>query len=123
MKTTFTAKELDDKINDILTVVSAISEDNEEFWREETFPLEFKTVGNDTDVTLSVKEFFGGEEDGDHSMRCILQVGEGDDVRYFLKTGVYNSWDDSEWDGPLMEVYPETMEVIKWVTRGNEYPR
>lgn len=125
MKTTFTAEELEATLNEVQKIsenfpdlpVKLNYQDDYSFWSEDTFPLALKKVGNDQDVTIHCHDYFDGEEGGDHNMRCVMKVGYGEDLRYFLKTGLYDSWDSSEWDGPIMEVQPETIEVIKWVTR------
>lgn len=124
-KTTFSVDELQAAINEVILIGQTFPElpirlafsDSYDFWKEETFPLRFKKIGHDEDVTIRCTDFFDGEEGGDHNMRCVMEVGYGDDKRYFLKTGLYDSWDSSEWDGPILEVEPKTMEVIKWVTR------
>jgi len=126
-KTTFTVDQLQAAINEAILIEKMFPDlpiklpftDEFEFWREGTFPITFKKIGNDQEVTLKCKEFFDGEEGGDHNMRCVMTVGWGSDMRYFLKTGLYDSWDSSEWDGPILEVEPKTIEVIQWVTRAS----
>jgi hypothetical protein len=124
VKTTFTAEELANAIDEVQKINDNFPElpiklplGYYDFWSQDSFPMTFKQVGNDKNVTVFIKEYFDGEEGGDHEMRCVLQVGHGNDARYFLKTGLYNSWDTSEWDGPLTEVVAQEVKRTEWVTK------
>lgn len=125
-KTTFTAEQLEE----VLEKVKNIDQDfpnlpinflkpYQEFWDKEVFPLQLKRVGDDKDVNISVKEFIGGVDAG--AMSIILQVGFGNDARYFQKNGFYDSWDngndDYQWDGGFNEVEAKEVKVTQWTMK------
>ncbi len=128
-KTTFTVEALQAAINEVILINKMFPElpiklnfsDHSSFWSESTFPLTFKKIGNDEDVTLYLEDYFDGQEGGDHSMCCVLYVGFGADKRYFLKTGLYDSWDngndDYQWDGEITEVVSKEVKKIEWVAK------
>jgi len=124
-KTTFTAAELQGAFNDIITADARFPEyplvlfpyPYDEIWDEGFFPRTFRQIGNDEKVTVNVVEYFGGEEGGDHAMYIIFSVGYGNEQRYFKKTGEYNSWDDSSWDGNIYEVEAQEVTLKQWVAK------
>lgn len=124
-KTTFTAEQLQGAFNDIQTADARYPEfpvklfhgSYDEIWREEHFPMIIRKIGDDEDVVVSIKEYFDGEEGGDHRMFIIFSVGYGNTQRYFKKTGEYNSWDDSTWDGGIYEVVSQEVKKTEWVTK------
>lgn len=123
-KTTFTAAQLQGVFNDVLTADERYPEyplkNNFSYnglCDEGAFPLTFRQIGEDKNVTVYVEDYFGGEEGGDHAMYIIYKVGYGENARYFEKTGEYNSWDDSSWDGPITEVVSQKVERVEWVAK------
>lgn len=124
-KTTFTAAQLEAAINKLDTVDHEFSEypllvlpgSFSSVWDEGFFPRTFRKIGSDENVRVDVKDFFYGEEGGDHRMYIILQVGWGDTARYFEKSGEYNSWDASAWDGGFVEVEQKEVTKTEWVTK------
>lgn len=123
-KTTFTAAQLEAALNKLTTVDTDFPDypivlglGHYDLWDESTYSLTLRSVGKDTNVHVSCKEYFGGEEGGDHRMYIVLQVGYGADARYFEKTGEYNSWDSSEWDGPMYEVVSQEVKRTEWVAK------
>jgi hypothetical protein len=123
-KTTFTPEQLEEAIES-LTVIDDNFPDypilngrnHSQLWSEETFPIRFRKIGDDENVYVSCKEYFGGEEGGDHRMYMVIQTGWGTDTRYFMKTGEYNSWDSSEWDGEFYEVVAQEVKKTEWVNK------
>ena len=120
-KTTFTAEQLEAAIEGLVNLNDKfpelpidVSVSRYSLWEEGTYPIVFKQIGEDKNVAVYVEEHFGGEEGGDHGMYTVLRVGYGEDKRCFMKTGEYNSWDSSEWDGSFDEVVPEEVKVIQW---------
>lgn len=120
-KTTFTPEQLEAEIVKLQSLSKefpdfpvVIDRSYYDLWDEETFPVTFKQVGEDKNVTVYCEDHFGGEEGGDHRMYTVLRVGYGDDIRYFEKNGEYNSWESSEWDGGFYEVVPEEVTVKQW---------
>lgn len=123
-KTTFTAEQLEEALEGLKNLEKAfpdypLSDRFTEYsiWSEGSYPLTLRKVGDDQSVTVGVKDFFGGEEGGDHRMYVVLQVGWGADTRYFEKTGEYNSWDDSYWDGGFCEVVSQEVKKVEWVAK------
>lgn len=94
-------------------------ESDYELWDESPYPLTLTQVGDQKNVTVYCEEYFGGEEGGDHAMYIILRTGStyNDTARYFQKTGEYNSWDTSYWDGAFQEVQSEKVEKTIWVSK------
>lgn len=88
-----------------------------DMWSPDSYPIQFKNVGEEKNVRVRCHEHFGGEEGGDHRMYIILAVGYGSDTRYFQKTGEYNSWESSEWDGYFTEVESKQVTVTEWVAK------
>ena len=123
----FTAKELEEALMKVKTAdrdfpdypVRNDLEEDYRMWSEENFPMTLTQVGEEKNVTVYCKDFFGGEEGGDHAMYIILSTGStySNTDRYFEKTGEYNSWDSSYWDGGFTEVVQEKIEKTIWVNK------
>lgn len=123
-KTTFTAKQLEEALNKVTTADTDFPDypilcglDSYSLWDEASYPLILRKVGEDKNVTVRCKEYFGGEEGGDHAMFIILSVSWGEDERFFKKNGEYDSWDSSEWDGPLYEAVATEVTRTEWVMK------
>lgn len=88
-------------------------------WDESSYPLTLTQVGDEKGVRVYCEDYFGGEEGGDHRMYIILRTGNtyNGTARYFEKTGEYNSWDDSYWDGAIQEVEAKEVTKTEWVTK------
>lgn len=119
----FTVKDLEEELrkvenidNDFPELPIRFRRSYQEFWSQETFPIDLKSVGDETNVHVTVKEFIGGDEAG--SMAIILQTGYGENARYFQETGYYDSWDNGndeyQWDGGFYEVEPKEVTVTQW---------
>lgn len=59
-----------------------------------------------------VVESIGGYEDGPSTLSLVFRAGDC----YFRKTGSYDSYDGSDWDGPFEMVEPETRTVTAYRT-------
>lgn len=123
-KTTFTTEQLEAALKKLQTVNEDFPNyplvqnfDSYYLWHKDTFPLTLRQVGEDENVHVSCPEFFGGEEGGEHRMYIILKVGYGTDARFFMKTGMYDSWDDSVWDGGFTEVVAKEVKKTEWVAK------
>lgn len=123
----FTAKELEEALNKVKTADNDFPEyplrngleEDYSLWNESTFPIVLTRVGEEENVGVYCEEYFGGEEGGDHHMYIILRTGSTYDKtnRYFQKTGEYNSWDASYWDGAFQEVESQKIEKTVWVSK------
>jgi hypothetical protein len=61
---------------------------------------------------VTVVEQVGGYEDAGSYMHLIFQVTDpSGKVSYYRKSGTYDSWDASVWDGPFVEVTATTKTV------------
>lgn len=88
-------------------------------------------TGEETLVNMEDSDFYWGEGAPDyihgighfetktewchgdgHEMGILFQHKESG--RFFMKTGMYSSWDSSTWDGPLLEVVPAEVKVIRF---------
>lgn len=49
-------------------------------------------------------------DEGREGRAMVVKIGES----YFRKTGYYDSWESSEWDGPLVKVMPVEKTVITY---------
>ena len=95
-------------------------EEDYSMWNEDTFPITLTKVGEaEEEVRVYCKDFFGGEEGGDHGMYIILSTGSSynNTERFFRKTGEYNSWDTSYWDGGFSEVVETKVERTEWASK------
>jgi hypothetical protein len=62
--------------------------------------------------SVSVVDQVGGYEDAGSYMHLIFKVTDTSGKEsYYRKSGTYDSWDGSEWDGPFVEVTPITKTV------------
>lgn len=123
----FTAKELEEALNKVKTADNDFPEyplrngleEDYSLWNKSTFPIVLTRVGEEENVGVYCEEYFGGEEGGDHHMYIILRTGSSyrGDERFFQKTGEYNSWDTSYWDGGFTEVEPKEVTVTQWATK------
>ncbi len=57
----------------------------------------------------------GGYEDEGSYMDVVFKINSDGRDRFFRKTGTYDSWDSSEWDGAFEEVKEKTSTKIIWV--------
>lgn len=87
----------------------------------EDFALEVPPTTPST-VKVNVYESkTAGEGDWSADIYIVLQVEDEDgNYKYFRKTGHYQSYEGSTWDGTLTEVHPATKSVTVW-TETNEY--
>ena len=60
--------------------------------------------------TVVLVEHLGGHEDDGSYTHLIFRIsdGDGETDSYYRKTGSYDSWDGTDWDGPFEEVISKT---------------
>lgn len=63
--------------------------------------------GEDIYVVFSVTE----------DIPFLLEDDDEPRKRYFQKTGYYQSYDGSNWDGEFTEVWPKEVKVTRWVSK------
>lgn len=60
---------------------------------------------------VTVVENVGGEDQGSHAHLVFRVLPEDGPVRYFRVNGYYSSYDGTEWDGDLYEVFPRIKSI------------
>ena len=88
--------------------------ENDDEWCAWGEPPEF-ICGLDCEV---VHEEGGGEGGGSH-VEVVLKITEGNEARYFRKTGYYASFKGTDWDSdPPTEVFPKQATVTQYEPKG-----
>lgn len=121
----FTAKQLEDKLEEISTFEVDIElpiylglDKSESIWEEEVqYPIIIKDFLGEQYFRINKEDSFYGEEGGDHQMYVILSTGYGDNKRYFRKDGQYDSWAESSWDGGFYEVEQKEKIIKVWTQK------
>lgn len=117
----FTAKELEDALLSVIDINKKYPDlpvylnlNWWDVWGRSAYPLCLKTLGGEKGVWIKHEDSYVGEEDGQKETYVILSVVQGGHKRYFRKTGRYDSWDGTEWDGDFTEVVPQEVKVMTW---------
>lgn len=96
----FTVQELETQIE------AMIHNDELEWYELKDLGAKVKIAG--IGVAECVDEY-GGEGQGDDYW-TVFKIQD----RYFRKNGWYDSYNGSEWDGALEEVFPKEVKKIEW---------
>lgn len=116
----FTVKQLEDemlKIPELANLETNIVLQHRT-WSEESYPIAFKSVGDEKYVTVRHEDTEGGEDQGSYCC-LIFSTGYGDNKRFFRKEGTYTSYDgmDFDYSSPMTEVEKKEVTVSQWVEK------
>ena len=82
------------------------------FWQDGPNEPEDIFVG----LTVRIVDEQGGNEGGGEHVMRIYEVTTNDsaEIYYFKKTGFYESYNGTEWDSDVVEVFPKEIMVVKY---------